>query len=455
MMRSMYSGVSGLKVHQTKMDVIGNNISNVNTIGFKGSKVTFSEVFSQTVRGASAPNAGIGGTNPQQIGLGASIGSIDVIHTKGSAQRTDNPTDLMIDGNGFFVLSNDANGQNRVYTRAGNFNVDKEGNLVASNGWKVLDGDMKPIQINKSKTAPAVATSGFRIKGNINSNDESYSTSVDIYDSIGDVHKLQVNIGKTYNTATTEGTQYMYREIEIKDENGNVLIPTTSAGNSTDQVYIRFNAKGEFDSIRRNLSAAPAAPDYEITTTGGSATGLGDPLTSTTAHDGNGDFTLSYPGVNPIKLTLGDAVFTDADSNKILSQTSQTSDAKGVPNDGLSPGTIESFTISDKGEVIAKYTNGTTETLATLGLADFDNPAGLRKTGSNFFVDTANSGTAKLGTPATGSFGALAPGALEMSNVDLSQEFTDMITTQRGFQANSKVISTSDEILQELVNLKR
>lgn len=439
MMRSMYSGVSGLKVHQTKMDVIGNNISNVNTVGFKASKVTFSEVFSQTVRGASAPNSGLGGTNPQQIGLGANIGSINVIHTKGSAQRTDNPTDLMIDGNGFFVLSNDANGQNRVYTRAGNFNVDKAGNLVAGNGWKVLDGNMSPVVINKSKTTPAVATSGIKIKGNINSKDETYSTSVDLYDSLGDVTKYTIDFTENVTTNPISGDQFSYRQIEIKDENGDIKFPTyVDATNKQpdEKAYVKFDAKGNAMGLFK--VSIDGATGYA--TEGGSA---------------NGSLEAKSGGKNPITIAIDESIFKDADNNPLLSQTSQTSDAKGVPNDGLSPGIIESFTISDKGEVVAKYTNGTSETLATLGLADFDNPAGLRKVGSNFFVDTANSGTAKLGTPATGSFGALAPGALEMSNVDLSQEFTDMITTQRGFQANSKVISTSDEILQELVNLKR
>lgn len=454
MMRSMYSGVSGLKVHQTKMDVIGNNISNVNTIGFKGSKVTFSEVFSQTVRGASAPNAGIGGTNPQQIGLGASIGSIDVIHTKGSAQRTDNPTDLMIDGNGFFVLSNDANGQNRVYTRAGNFNVDKEGNLVASNGWKVLDGDMKPVQINKSKIANAVKTTGFQIKGNINTKDESYTTSVDIYDELGDVHKLQIKFKDNYQTEPGAGTAFSYREIEIVDPNDDTKNLIPSGATFADKVFVKFNSKGEYVGVvtgktEPTASTTPPAPYISV-----AESNLTYAATPAAAAE-NGDLEIEIPGTSTIRLQLDDNVFKDAAGKVVLSQASQTSDAKGVPNDGLSPGIIESFTISDKGEVVAKYTNGTTETLATLGLADFDNPAGLRKVGNNNFVDTANSGSPKLGTPATGSFGALAPGALEMSNVDLSQEFTDMITTQRGFQANSKVISTSDEILQELVNLKR
>src|SRR6056297_818238 len=192
MMRSMYAAVSGLSVHQTKMDVIGNNIANVNTVGFKGSNVTFQEVFSQTIKGAGSPTDGRGGTNPQQIGLGAGVSSISVNHKKGSTQRTDNPTDLMIDGSGFFVVTNDANAQNKFYTRAGNFTVDRNGNLVTAEGYKVLDTDFNPVQINKSETKKATMTEQILLQGNINSSGGDYTTTVDVYDSLGDIHTLDL-----------------------------------------------------------------------------------------------------------------------------------------------------------------------------------------------------------------------------------------------------------------------
>ena len=179
MMRSMYSGVSGLRVHQNKMDVISNNIANVNTIAYKRGTMTFQEVFSQVIRGASAPQDGRGGTNPQQIGLGVSVGSINTIHTKGPAQRTDNPEDLMIDGEGFFVVSADPNFENRYYTRAGNFTLDRDGNLVTADGYKVLgyladeDGNITSqvggIQINRSETVGATTTKKIEIRGNLDS----------------------------------------------------------------------------------------------------------------------------------------------------------------------------------------------------------------------------------------------------------------------------------------------
>ncbi|NLY67146.1 MAG: flagellar hook-basal body complex protein, partial [Tissierellia bacterium] len=175
MMRSMYSAVSGLRVHQTKMDVIGNNIANINTVGYKRQSVTFQEVFSEVIRGASAPQGGRGGTNPQQIGLGVSVGSINTIHTKGAAQRTDNPEDLMIDGEGFFVVSADPNLENRYYTRAGNFTLDRDGNLVTADGYKVLgyrideNGDLTsevvPIQVMRSETVAPTATSRIEFRG--------------------------------------------------------------------------------------------------------------------------------------------------------------------------------------------------------------------------------------------------------------------------------------------------
>jgi flagellar hook protein FlgE len=420
MMRAMYSGVSGLRVHQAKMDVIGNNIANVNTVGFKRSSVTFQEVFSQTLKGAGSPQGGRGGTNPQQVGLGVNVASMSVNHSKGSTMRTDYTTDLMVDGNGYFILSNDVNAQNRFYTRAGNFNVDRAGYLVAPNGYKVLDENLKPIQINKSETKAATPTSKMQIKGNINLNDSEYTTTVDVYDSLGDVHTFTIKFSNF--AATTAPTLGSTRQIEIKDEKGTVLF-----GKSGEERYIQFDSSGNFSQIQD-----------------------GTPTQITTQ-----DITLDVPGAAALKITIDDSSFQDANGKPLLTQVSNTSDAKGVAVDGNSAGTINDFTISTNGEVVGIFSNGERKVLAKVGLADFDNPAGLLKIGGNMFVDSPNSGTPKYGSPSSGSFGDLSPGALEMSNVDLSLEFTDMISTQRGFQANSRIITTTDEMLQELVNLKR
>lgn len=265
MLRSLFSGVSGLRNHQTRMDVIGNNIANVNTVAYKTSQVNFKDTFSQTLRGASAPVANSrGGTNPMQVGLGMSIANISVNHTQGSLQATGKTTDLAIEGDGYFILQ-DSNNE-LFYTRAGNFELDANGDLVS-------------------------ATNGYRVLGTNN---------------------LAINI----------------------------------------------------------------RPD-------------------------------------------------------------------------------EIFTIDQSGTVSVIDANGNSIPRGTIGLASFSNPSGLLKTGDNMYSPSNNSGTAQAGAPGLNGRGTIIPGALEMSNVDLSQEFTDMIITQRGFQANSRIITTSDEILNELVNLKR
>lgn len=449
MMRSMYSGVSGLQVHQVKMDTIGNNIANVNTVGFKGSKVTFSEVFAQTIKGAGAPQEGRGGTNPMQVGLGAGLGTVNVQHTKGSTQRTDNPTDIMIDGNGFFVVTADASAQNKFYTRAGNFSLDKLGYLVNPNGFKLLDSLGQPIQVNKSETKNATPTTTAELKGNLNFNYDAttdfladnsiYTTTLDVYDSVGNVSTVEVKFGEklTSNPAApvppaTASTSY--RSVTFSNSNattiGDLAVPPMPDGGTGTSLFAEFDSNGNFIQLVNNGTIA-----------GGYMTAV------TTAAVG--PLVITQPGTAPVSVNIDNTVFAN------LTHYAQTTDVKAVAVDGNSAGALDSFAISASGEVVGTFTNGERKTLATIGLADFDNAPGLIKVGGNLYTDTPNSGTPKFGEPGTGSFGALTPGALEMSNVDLSQEFTDMITTQRGFQANSRVITTTDEMLQELVNLKR
>lgn len=453
MMRSLFSGVSGLKAHQVRMDVIGNNIANVNTVGYKSSKMSFSEIYSQTVRGAGSSSGGVGGTNPQQIGLGVTVGSIDVNHSKGSVNRTDSATDIMVDGSGFFVLSNDVNAQNRFFSRAGNFTLDNLGFLVAPNGFKVLGTDNKPVQINKSDSKAATATSKVMLKGNINFNETSYSTTMDVYDSLGKTHTLTVKYGPVDAAtstpvamdpldprfqpapATNPNTNYSYRRVNFSD--GTTTLPAD--GN----LFVKFNENGDaVKLIKLTYTAGPPA-SYALPETAMTATNM----------------TLTVPGAAPVVIPITDAILYEngdiTSGKRVLKQYAQATDAKSVAVDGNSSGALNSFSISSNGEVVGVYTNGEKKTLTTVMLADFDNPAGLMKMGANLFGETNNSGVPKYGSPGTGSFGALAPGALEMSNVDLSQEFSDMIVTQRGFQANSRIITTTDEMLQELVNLKR
>ncbi len=423
MMRSMYSGVSGLRVHQNKMDVIGNNIANVNTIGYKRSTMTFQEVFSQVIRGASAPQDGRGGTNPQQVGLGVNIGAINTIHTKGPAQRTDNPEDLMIDGEGFFVVSDDTNFENRFYTRAGNFTLDRDGNLVTADGYKVLgylaeDGEITSsvggIRVNRSETVPATTTKNIEVRGNLDSRipivTEDPEKGIHITDTI------------------------------IKD----------SLGNSY-KVNFRFEKTGVKTWQVTIVNVIDQASKEDIL---GGEVVMQDPL----EFDDYGKL-INAPEGEVLPLNKEGVRFGDADGNitidfSKLTQYANDMDAKPHA-DGNSSGKIEGYAIDDKGVVVGIFTNGERKALGQLMLAKFDNSMGLQKIGGNFFVDTRNSGEPQYGKAANSGYGAIAPGTLEMSNVDLSMEFTEMITTQRGFQANSRIITTSDEMLQELVNMKR
>ena len=449
-MRSMYSGVSGLQVHQVKMDIIGNNIANVNTVGFKGSKVTFQEVFSQTIKGAGAPQEGRGGTNPQQVGLGVGLSAINVQHTKGSTQITSNPTDIMVDGNGFFVVSSDDTGTNKFYTRAGNFSLDKLGYLVNPSGLKVLDSDGVPVRINKSDTIEATPTTELELTANLNFNyDETedfqddfsiYTTTTDVYDSVGNKSTVTLKFGQKFATpaGTIEADTRSYRQLEISGPgSGTPFGELTESGQAVpaNGMYAEFDFEGNFVQIVDLAAGSINTTTKEVTVGAGTAT--------------TGTLVIQQQGIADISLAI------DNDTFKQVTHYSQTTDMKATPVDGNSAGALDSFAISSSGEVFGTYTNGERGTLATVGLADFDNAPGLMKIGGNLFTDTPNSGSPKFGVPGTGSMGQLAPGALEMSNVDLSQEFTDMITTQRGFQANSRVITTTDEMLQELVNLKR
>ena len=457
MMRSMYSGISGLRVHQNKMDVIGNNIANINTVGYKKGTMTFQEVFSQVIRGASAPQEGRGGINPQQIGLGVSIGSINTIHTKGTAQRTDNPEDLMIDGEGFFVVSDDANFENKYYTRAGNFTLDGDGNLVTADGYKVLgyladeEGNLTSevggIRINRSETKAPTATSKIYFEGNLDSRlkegDEHKADTV-IKDSLGNSYTITFRFKKVENSQ--DGNIWELTVDRITDQaTGNYVVNPSGLLNE-DSLKLKFNPSGKLIEIGDNILVGDNVGELEVLLTGLS----------------NIEFNKNKEGneIDPVKpsgtfknITLFDS--KDSDSYRLLNQHANDIDAKPYAKDGNSSGKLEGYSIDDTGIVVGIFTNGERKALGQIMLAKFDNPMGLQKMGNNFFVDTRNSGEPQFGRAASSGYGPIASGTLEMSNVDLSMEFTEMITTQRGFQANSRIITTSDEMLQELVNMKR
>jgi len=462
MMRSMYSAVSGLRIHQSKMDVIGNNIANVNTVGFKKGQVTFQEVFSQVVRGASAPTGGKGGTNPQQVGMGAAMGSINTIHTKGPGQRTDNPTDLMIDGEGFFVVSDDPNFNNRYFTRAGNFSLDRDGNLVTADGLKVLgyaadeDGniltEVTNIRINMSETKAPTATDSIIFRGNLDSSSsigERQSIDTVVYDSLGNSYTLTFNIEKvghnennnlhtwrlTLSRITDRSTGYYY-QVQTDEKYDDRFLPA---------LELRFDGNGKLIGIG----------DVNLEDT--------DEFTVSLANLSKITFTKGKDGedlTNPVSPsgTFRDIILFDSENEDTIKGITQYANEMGFKPyamNGNTSGTLEGFAIDATGTVVGVFTNGERKALGRIMLAKFDNPMGLQKLGGNLFVDTRNSGEPQYGGASVGGFGAISPGNLEMSNVDIALEFTEMITTQRGFQANSRIITTSDEMLQELVNMKR
>ena len=443
MMRSMYSGVSGLRVHQTRMDVIGNNIANVNTVGFKSGRVVFSDVFSQTSRGAGSPNmdTGRGGTNPMQIGLGANVYSIDNLMMRGSVQRTDNPTDLAIDGEGFFIVRG-GNYDTYKFTRAGNFTLDSVGNLVTPAGLNVLgwqqyawDNETKsyvfdteqPLEAlniysdvhngNKRIIAPAQTTMA-EFSGNLDADaadGKTFSVPYIIYDEIGNKHDITI-------TFTSQAP--------------------VSGGTERTREWTYVLSGSTFDIV----TGATGAVNFGIGSTVGASSSNGVVI------DPTGPVAVK---ILPNGSSIASQLTFEMDFSK-MTQYASSSSVKVSRQDGYPTGTFETFSIGSDGVISAVYSNGQMKPLGQIALARFDNPAGLLKEGDNLFSQTTNSGTFTKGVmPTYEGTGALAPGTLEMSNVDLSREFSDMIVTQRGFQANSRIITTSDEMLQELVNLKR
>lgn len=471
-MRSMFSGVSGLRAHQLKMDVIGNNIANVNTVGYKSQRATFQEVFNQTIKGAGSPQAGRGGTNPQQIGLGISLASIDTFHIRGAVQRTDNNTDLAINGDGFFILSNSADFLSRTYTRAGNFTLDEYGNLVAPNGYRVLGymedeernpapdgstvlkGVLEGIVISKSKSYPAMATNSATMEGNLDKDLARVPAGTDPNDI--DNYIEYNNLTKTFEVKNgvkvRETTTVFYDSLGGQHKVKFTFIRGLASGTSV-------GADNEWGVIIQNLDDMSYFAKDD-------STSVSDPpqlseIVIPIQFDENGKITTGSSNDKATSVILqipGNGIFEDMEvkvdfSN--LTQFANESTASITNKNGYPQGYLDTFSIGPTGEIYGIFTNGQSRVIGQIALATFKNPAGLEKTSENMYQVTPNSGEPIIGLPGSSGLGALNPGTLEMSNVDLSAEFTEMITTQRGFQANSRIITTSDEMLQELVNLKR
>jgi len=393
MLRSLFSGISGLRSHQTMLDVTGNNIANVNTTGFKSSMTQFQDTLSQLLTGAGAGQDGLGGTNPAQVGLGVRVAGITTNFTQGSNQMTGRSTDMMIQGDGFFVVRK---GAETFFTRAGSFDFDATGQMVLPGegalvqGWMadangVIDtnGPVTDLRVPVGAVMAAQATSSVTYEGNLDANADTGTVlhrTIDLYDATGVPRELDLTFTKTatgWTVGATDGTD------------------------TVADTAITFDAD--------NVLTAPA--------------------------------TLTVGGVT-VNLA-GMTGFSGLDT------------AKAARQDGHAAGELQSFTLGADGTIMGSFSNGLKQAIGRIALSSFTNPSGLEKAGGSLFRTTVNSGDPMLGTAGGGGRGTLAGGSLEMSNVDLSSEFTNLIVAQRGFQANSRVITTSDEVLQELVNLKR
>ncbi|GIM93610.1 flagellar hook protein FlgE [Paractinoplanes toevensis] len=420
MLRSLYSGISGLHAHQQMMDVTGNNIANVNTVGYKASTVQFQDTLSQMLGAAGAPQNGQGGTNPAQVGLGVRNAGILSNWAQGSQETTGRSGDMMIQGDGFFITRS---GGENLYTRAGSFSFDGNGLLTTATGepvqgWTAEDGVVnaagKPgdITMPLGSTIPPKATSTVTLKGNLSSDDVPNSTDPD-------------NSGLNYTTTIP---------VKVYDAQG-----------ATHTVTARFSRTAN-DNV-----ADTSAWTVDLFAEGADMT-TATPIGTTTMNFEKGKST-DGAGVAKDELTLGDYTVDVGD----ITSFSGLSDARVFDTDGQSAGALTSlsYTVSDTGQIIGVYSNGLKQVLGQIAMATFKNVNGLEKTGDSSYRSTVNSGYAQVGLPASAGMGQVISGALEMSNVDLAQEFTNLVIAQRGFQANSRVITTSDELLQELVSMKR
>ena len=465
MMRSLYSGVSGLQNHQTRMDVIGNNIANVNTTGFKRGRVNFQDMISQQLSGAAKPTEEVGGVNPKEVGLGMTVAAIDTVFTQGNLQSTGISTDVAIQGNGFFI---EKNGEKTYYTRAGAFSLDNQGTLVnPSNGYRVqgwmareLNGEMivqtaaspTDITIPVGSKDPAKATQNINFACNLNKNTPlipdnpteadiakgTWNTEFKIYDSFGNAHQLAVNFTK----APVEGNPNRWRaEVQIDPEAADERQTRIGLGTTDGEenfFYVSFDNMGTLRSVTDSANNN-SNPDGEIIL-----------QASYNVPDANPN-----EDGTPARQTMNINLGTIGSMRDTITQSASKSSTKAFYQDGYTLGYLDNFKIDSTGMITGVYSNGTNRTIGQIALASFTNQGGLEKAGDTTFVESNNSGAARVGESGVAGKGSLLAGALEMSNVDLTEQFTDMIVTQRGFQSNAKTIQTADTLLETVLSLKR
>ena len=464
MMRSLYSGVSGLKNHQTRMDVIGNNVSNVNTHGFKYERVTFHDMISQELAGAAEPRENIGGINPMQVGLGSMVSSIDKVMTQGSLQNTGKNTDIAISGDGFFVIRD---GDKQFYTRAGQFNLDRDGNYVHPGtglrvqGWNARQDENGNSYINSASSPEDIVIPIYSKK-------PAKATTEVVFES---------NLNQAVQAVPPDATEDQIRQfllgpaaerrghvatINVYDDQGNKRELTMEFWKIGEN---RWQARAALDGGATNVSANVVGPGGQDTAIGGSNTfelGFSSDGRLLSVSDGvdtlnNGKLGVQMsfripgnPAVQNFTLNMG-----EAGQVKGVTQYASSFTTRAKEQDGYPMGYMEAFSIDNTGNIVGTYSNGVKEPIARVAMAVFTNPGGLDKAGETKFAQSMNSGEANIGEANIGGRGKINAGLLEMSNVDLADQFTDMIVTQRGFQANSRTVTTSDQMIQELLGLKR
>ena len=551
MMRSMYSAVSGLKTHQTRMDVIGNNIANVNTVAFKSSSVTFSDILYQTTSNASGANAttGTGGVNAKQIGLGTTAAATKVsITSAGASETTGNPFDIRLtdkNSTNFFIVNN---GSENVFTRSGSFYVDGSGNLCMSStgytvmGWQVDEttGEIRKdtvsalrIMQEKNLTSAPEATTQATIAGVLDENDTDVKNdagrvmNLNFYDNLGyqytakfaikstgtdgkytveltsvldsNNQNITANLSKQdmaqifgkYNADAKLGEYVLTKDYKydsasnsyINKTTGEKFLinkatdnPTTFVGENGSKVSITEIFSGITTTIANNIKNGTNNYKVKLDTTTGQATVTGEQTSYDLEFDTSSGKFKSIGGENPsVMLNMGalssGLINNNRNFQNITVDFSQClnyenggkstigADAgatDGTTGKGRKLGAMTGIFIDTSGRIYGTYDNGNTELLGQIAVAQFSNASGLEKVGESCYRTTLNSGEFDgIGVEISADGSSMTTGELEMSNVDLSSEFTSMITTQRGFQANSRVITTSDTLLEELVNLKR
>jgi flagellar hook protein FlgE len=417
MIGSLFAGISGLSANSTAMTVIGDNIANVNTTAFKSNKSSFANVLSQS----------LGGSATGGIGRGVEFWGVSPSWSQGSIENTSNATDMAINGKGFFMVEDDSG--SAFYTRAGEFSFNKDGYLVNPDGLYVQGysvssiaaddtvtlGPIENINVPGESTTPPQATTTSTLDINLDAGaveNDTYSSTQTIYDSLGNAIPLTLTF--TRGAVANEWTA------SVSVPTGTVTDPTTDIGITNPD--LTFDPNGNLNTIPANNPS----------------------ITLTRLENGSADIAINWDLFDTAGVTNGD-----------LTQYAAASTTNFNTQDGYAAGNLRGVSVDEKGFVTGVYSNGQLTPLYQVVLAEFPSYFGLSKMGKNLYAESRASGQAMTGIPLSGSLGSISPSAIEMSNVDLAQEFVKMITTQRAFQANSRVITTSDEILQELISLKR